>query len=182
MPKIIDKQLLHQGFLSLYQLRIQEKEQQYHYEFLEKKDAVVVLVIEKDTQAMVLVKQWRPIDNGRYLLECVAGNVEADASPVVTAIKEVYEEIGYELSEYHLQYFGKKIVTPGCLSEHFHLFIAEVNSTMQTAKGGGVANEHEQIEIVKMPIDTALNNLEQFDDLKTYTLMLLYKQLQQHTQ
>lgn len=174
-PKIINRTTLHQGFLHIQKLTIQQDEQTYSYEFLEKKDASAVLVVDEHTQEAILVKQWRPINNGTITTECVAGLIDDGETPVSTAIKEVYEEIGYTITAENLRYFGAKLVSPGSMGERYHLYIAVVNDTMRTAIGGGLANEHENIEIVRMPIETCIAHYDQITDLKTAYLISLYK-------
>lgn len=177
MPHITKIKNIHDGFLKLYAFTIQDAEVTYQYEFLEKKEAVAVLAVDIQQQCFVFVKQWRPINRGTPVLECVAGNVEENETPVQCAIKEVYEEIGYRITEQDLSYFGKKMVSPGCMNEQFHLFIANVNFDGKEGIGGGVAMEHEKIEIVNMPIQATLEELDTINDLKTYLLLLLFKKM-----
>lgn len=173
MPTILERTPLTNGFLKVQRLQIQEGEQQYQYEFLEKKSAAAILVVDKTNESVILVRQWRPIDNGTYVTECVAGLIDENETPISTAIKEVHEEIGYQITESELQYFGEKMVSPGCMGEKFHLFIAYVNQYMNVHAGGGLLEEHEQIEVIRMPITEFLSS--EMLDMKTAYLQLALK-------
>ena len=47
-------------------------------------------------------------------------------------------------------------MSPGAVTEKLHLFVAEYEATMRVGDGGGLAEEGEDIEVLELPIDTAL--------------------------
>lgn len=176
MPKIISRKAITTGFLKLFQLEIQKDEHIYHYEFLDKKSASAVLVLNTETRSVILVEQWRPINNGTITLECVAGLIDEGETPISTAIKEVYEEVGYKITEADLKFCGEKMVSPGTMNETYHLYIACVTNAMQHTAGGGLITEHEQINVKSYPVATFLDM--DIADLKTaYLQLFIHKHL-----
>ena len=120
---------------------------------LTRPDAVAVLILNKDTEKITLVKQFRyPIadrePNG--VLEIVAGKMDEGETPEQTAIREVMEEVGYEISLECLSLPTIAYASPGYSSEKVYTYIATVNNDMKVAIGGGLETEHESIEIIEI--------------------------------
>jgi ADP-ribose pyrophosphatase len=51
----------------------------------------------------------------------------------------------------------------------FHFYYARVSNPDKASKGGGLAAENEQIDVVEMPVDEFVNHVERcaFEDSKT---------------
>lgn len=133
----------------------------------ERGDAVGVLIYNRDTDAVVLVEQFRlPTfekgSGGGWLLETMAGMVKDNEKPVETAIRETFEETGYviENPEFITSFFS----SPGGTSERIFLYYAVVTNADQKGAGGGVRNDGEDIRIV------TLSPTELFDRLRNGTL------------
>ncbi len=63
--------------------------------------------------------------------------------------------------------------SPGSVTEILYYFIAEYSDAMKVSDGGGLASEHEDIEVLEMPFYEALNMIEngQIKDAKTFILL-----------
>jgi ADP-ribose pyrophosphatase len=93
--------------------------------------------------------------------------VDAHEQPEEAVKREIHEEIGYQVSE--LTPIANFYVSPGGSSERIYLYYAEVRNADHVSAGGGLASEHEDIELVEVSFDElwdALNRGE-IRDAKT---------------
>lgn len=139
---------------------------------LTRPDAVTILVFNEDTQNVILVKQMRyPImhHTSENILEAVAGKIDAGETPQQAAVRELKEEIGYEISEDKLGKPIEMFASPGYSTEKIYIFLAVVKNSNKTADGGGVAGEHENIEIVEIPLNEFISKVQsnEIKDSKT---------------
>jgi ADP-ribose pyrophosphatase len=116
-------------------------------------DAVAVLIVNEETQKVILVEQFRyPVADreSKNILEVVAGKIDGNEEPQEAACREVLEEIGYKISKENLSNPLSVYISPGYSTEKIHIFIARVDNSMKVASGGGVETEHEDIDIVEL--------------------------------
>ena len=132
----------------------------------ERGDAVAVLIFDLDTRSVVLVEQFRmPVLVARrrddhattdgWIIETMAGGIGRNEPPEAAAIRETFEETGYQVGQ--LQLIGRFFSSPGGTSERVFLYFAEVRNADRAGKGGGV--DDEDIRIVPMPVDELLGRL-----------------------
>ncbi|MEN8817126.1 MAG: NUDIX hydrolase [Nonlabens sp.] len=129
---------------------------------LDKGNAIAVLLYEKDTDSFLFIKQFRYPSSRHghaWTIELPAGAIDKDETAEQAAIREVEEEIGYQVTDLKLivEYFP----SPGMLSEQISIFYVEVTSLQKISKGGGSTSEKEDIELIKIPrveIKDKLNN------------------------
>ncbi len=148
----------------------------------ERGNSVGVLLYDRGQDAVSLVRQFRypvfasldPADqNGAgarqaWLLEIVAGVQDTGLDAGQVARKELLEEAGYELkSEPH--FIATVYPSPGGSSESILVFWAEISAAEHSGKGGGVAAEGEDTELVTIPFGRALEmiNHGEIRDAKT---------------
>jgi ADP-ribose pyrophosphatase len=119
--------------------------------------AAAVLPLDLSRDEIVLFQQFRlaahlASGNG-HLFEIVAGHVEANEQPLATARRECVEEIGVapdpliELFSY--------LTSPGLSDEVITLFLGIVDAARVPARAG-LAAEHEETVLMRVPIDAAL--------------------------
>jgi len=136
-------------------------------------DAVTVLVFNEDTKKVTLVKQFRyPIiqHSAENILEAVAGKIDAGETPKQAAVRELKEEVGYVISEDRLSKPIEMFASPGYSTEKIYIFLAVVNNSDKDPNaGGGLAGEHENIEIVEIDLNDFINkvNSNEIKDSKT---------------
>lgn len=130
-------------------------------ELFERGHAAAVLPYDPETDQVVLTEQFRigalQAPGGPWLLEIVAGMMEAGETPEDVVRREAVEEIGcavgdlVSICDYH--------VSPGGTSERIHLFCGRVNAS---GAGGvhGSADEDEDIRVVVMPADDAIAHMQ----------------------
>jgi ADP-ribose pyrophosphatase len=117
---------------------------------LTRPDAVAVVVYNESEDKVILVRQHRyPIDDkvDGNILEIPAGKIDGDEAPMDSALREIKEEIGFEVQEGKIGLLNSFFASPGYSSEKIHLFLAFVKNEDKVSEGGGVEGEHENIKI-----------------------------------
>jgi len=134
----------------------------------ERGNSVAILLVEKDTNSVLLTKQFRyPTckNNDGWILEIPAGSLEENENPKECIEREVMEELGYSIKDPKL--ITEFYTSPGASTEKISLFYAEVTSKQKTGNGGGMKNEHEDIQLVKVPIHELDEKISEIKDAKT---------------
>ena len=141
-------------------------------------EAAAILLFNSDTNSFVLIKQFRaPVytkgEDG-FIVEIPAGVLEPGEEPMETMVRETLEETGYKIENPELLYTF--FPSPGMLNEKMHLFYAEVKNTDKIEKGGGLLSEKEFLEVIEIPVDEALDmvNNGQIGDAKTMLAILRF--------
>jgi len=122
----------------------------------ERGDSVAVLVHRIDTDSIVLARQFRyPVlanageRSDGIIVELPAGVQDKGEAPRRTARREVAEELGYRLLT--LRRITTFFVSPGGTSERILLYYATARGRARS-RGGGLADEGEDIEVVTVPV------------------------------
>lgn len=138
-------------------------------------DGAVILLYNKAKQTVVLTKQLRipTYVNGNadgFLIEACAGLLDDD-NPVDCIKKEVEEETGYRIV--NVEKVMEAYSSPGSVTEILHYFIGEYSDQMKVNEGGGAANETEDIEVLELAFNTAVNSIKtaEIKDIKTICLL-----------
>ncbi|MEM0518483.1 MULTISPECIES: NUDIX hydrolase [Aequorivita] len=141
----------------------------------ERGNSVAILLIEKETQSVLLTNQFRyPSckNNDGWLLEIPAGSLEENENPEDCIKREVMEELGYQLPTSKL--IHTFYTSPGGSTERIYLFYAEISKENKTEKGGGNSEENEDIELVKIPISEIVSAIPKIKDAKTILALQWY--------
>ena len=122
----------------------------------------------------MLVRQIRFVTylNGypHPLLEVCAGMLDRD-DPETAIIREAEEELGYRISR--PRHVFDAFMSPGCFSERISFFVATYAAGDRTGRGGGLAEEGEDIAVLEMPLDEAVALIASGDIVDAKTIMLL---------
>ena len=125
-------------------------------------DAVAVLVYHTTRDAFILVRQMRypPThhDIDPWITEIVAGGITPGEDETAAGEREVIEEIGYR--PIRMDRIMRFYVSPGIMSERITLFYAEVDETSRLHDGGGLLHEDEDIQLIWVPRQEALQWLD----------------------
>lgn len=136
--------------------------QQVTREVFERGEASTILLHHKDRDSLVFVRQFRlPValwGEEAMVLEAAAGGLDEGESPLDAALRECREETGYEPETASLVCVMHP--SPAAVKERLHLFFAEVEDTMRKGEGGGLEDEHEDVETVEIPVGEARAMLE----------------------
>jgi len=126
-------------------------------------DAALVLPYDPVTDRVLLVEQFRMGPYGRgdvrpWMLEPVAGRMDAGETAEQTARRECLEEAGLELRA--LEAISSHYCTPGYSTEYFHLFLGLCDLPVETVGQGGLASEQEDIRTHIIGYERAMALLE----------------------
>lgn len=137
-------------------------------EIVEHAPGAAVVAIDDEDQVL-LVRQSRPAV-GAHLLELPAGLVDPGETPLECAGRELAEETGYTARR--LEPLVSFYSSPGFSTELLYLFVATELEPADVAH-----DEDEEIELVRMPVDQAIEQVLQgeISDAKTVAGLLAYE-------
>ena len=128
---------------------------------------------------MILPRQFRvPTfingNNSGMLIEACAGLLYKDNAEECIR-RKTEEETGYKIAE--VRKIFEAYMSPGSVTEILHFFIAEYSKEMKVAEGGGAEHEEENIEVLELTIEHALEMIStgQIKDAKTIMLLQYIK-------
>lgn len=126
-------------------------------------DAALVLPYDPATDRVLLVEQLRygPIARGDprpWVLEPIAGLVDAGEDPADAARREAQEEAGLTLGDLHPM--ARVYASPGYSTEFFHCYLAVTDLSSVTDGVGGLASENEDIYRHVLPFERALSLID----------------------
>jgi nudix-type nucleoside diphosphatase (YffH/AdpP family) len=137
-------------------------------------NGAVILLYDATRRTVLLTRQFRyPVYvNGHpdgMLVEAAAGLLDDDA-PEAAIRREAMEETGHEVGE--LEHVFDAYMSPGSVTERLHFFAAPYSADTARHAGGGIADEGEQIDVIELGIDEALDRIGTgIQDAKTIMLL-----------
>lgn len=143
-------------------------------EYLQKQNAIAVLVLDSEEKKILLVEQYRPGVGGK-ILEIPAGLIENGETALETVYREIREETGYEKENYEFLYVPKNslILSPGYTTESLYIYIVKLKEKNIEPKEL-ILDEGEDIEVTWLDVDEVK---EKTNDFKTHYAMELYSNL-----
>ncbi len=145
-------------------------------------NGATILLYNTDQQTVILTRQFRlpTFINGNasgMLIEACAGLLDND-KPEDCIRRETEEETGFKIS--HVQKIMEAYMSPGSVTELLYFFVAEYNKAMKINEGGGIENEQEDIEVLELDLNEALQMIATGEIKDAKTIMLLqYAKLHQ---
>ena len=157
-----------------YKMGDQDSETQVR-EVYDRGNGAVILLYNSTNKTVVLTRQFRlpTYLNGNssgMVIEACAGLLDAE-NPEECIIRETEEETGYRLSS--VKKVFQSYMSPGSVTEIIHFFIGEYQPNMKVSDGGGLAEEHENIEVLEYPFQEAYQMIASGEIIDAKTIMLL---------
>ena len=175
LPELVSVEERHKGWSRLLVASVRLADGQIvKREIEDHGNAVCVLPYDPVRRTAILVRQFRtPIlyaGEDPMLIEAIAGLAEGD-DPAACARREAMEEAGLKLTAIEPIVRGWSM--PGISSERMDLFLAEYSPADRVAPGGGLAAEHEEIEVIELPLGTVAEMADagKLTDMKTLALV-----------
>jgi nudix-type nucleoside diphosphatase (YffH/AdpP family) len=175
MTKIVTTETVFEGFSRLLIATIELPDgQTIRREIEDHGRAVCVLPYDPQRRTAILVRQFRaPVaqaDGRPHILEVVAGSVE-DETLDACVHREAMEEAGLKL--HALEHLGCAWSMPGISTEQMDLYLAVYSEADRVGLGGGVADEHEGITVIELPLAelAAMADAGQINDMKTLAVV-----------
>jgi len=149
-------------------------------EVYDRGNGAAILLYNRTSGKVILTRQFRmpTYVNGNptgMLIECCAGLLDADDAEEAIR-RETQEETGYKVGA--VKKIMEAYMSPGSVTEILSLFAAEYSNDMKIGDGGGLEDESEDIEVLEIPYQRALEMVRtgEIKDAKTI-LLLQYAEL-----
>ncbi|NNL09748.1 MAG: NUDIX domain-containing protein [Croceitalea sp.] len=178
--KNIRKELLSDNWYSLQKVTFeyQREDGQWETQVREAYDrgnGAAILLCNFVKRTVILTRQFRmPTylngnDDG-MMVEVCAGILEK-GNAEETIIMEVEEETGYTINK--VEKVFESYMSPGSVTEILHFFVGHYDASMKLAEGGGAQDETENIEVLEMPFEQAVQMMQDGAIRDAKTIMLL---------
>ncbi|HWU62522.1 MAG TPA: NUDIX domain-containing protein [Ensifer sp.] len=177
--RLVEKTQVYEGWNNLFQLiidytRSDGETARLTREVVDHGSAAAILLYDPARDVVVLVRQFRTatfyLGRDAFVLEAAAGLLDGD-DPEAAVRREAFEETGYRVGKVVPLFpiFG----SPGALAEEVHLFIGQIDTRTRETEGGGLIEEHEDIEVVELPLERAFAMIgeSKIPDAKTVILL-----------
>jgi len=137
-------------------------------------DGACILLYDLQARTVLLTRQFRfPAYVNEHpdgvLIETAAGLLDED-DPETAIRREAEEETGHRVGE--VEHVFDAYMSPGSVTERLHFFAAPYSGVTRSSDGGGLAHEGEDIEVLEVPFDKALDRIGR-DIVDAKTIMLL---------
>ncbi len=136
--------------------------------------AACILLYDPKRETVVLVRQYRLpahlVGEPVWMIEVPAGLLDGD-HPEAAIRREAMEETGFRVRD--VRFLFKAMTSPGSSTEIIHFFAALIDTSDRIADGGGLAEEHEDIEVMEVRLSQAMAMIESGDVCDAKTIMLL---------
>ncbi|MDR7379804.1 nudix-type nucleoside diphosphatase (YffH/AdpP family) [Rhodoferax ferrireducens] len=143
-------------------------------------NGATILLYHPGQGTVVLTRQFRfpTFVNGNpdgMLIETCAGLLDQD-DPATCIRRETEEETGFRLRDVRKVF--EAYMSPGSVTERVFFFVGEYSAADKVSDGGGEHHEGEDIEVLELPLATALEMVADGRICDGKTIMLLqYAQL-----
>jgi len=178
--RIIEERLLSDDWYTLkkttFDYRCRDgRWQRQSRETYDRGNGAVLLLFNVERATVVLTRQFRfpAYVNGcpeGLLIEACAGLLDGD-DPQTCIRREAEEETGYVVRSPRKVF--EAYMSPGSVTEKLHFFVAEYEMHDQVSAGGGDSSEGEDIEVIELPLTTALQMIATGAIRDGKTIMLL---------
>ena len=138
-------------------------------------NGAAILLYNTKKGSVVLTKQFRmpTYVNGNddgMMIEVCAGLLDGD-NPADCVRKETEEETGYKIS--NVKKVMQTYMSPVSVTEILYLFVGEYDESMKVSEGGGAEDESENIEVLELNFDKAMDMITTGEINDSKTIMLL---------
>ena len=144
-------------------------------EVYDRGNGATILLRDETRDTVLLTRQFRmpAYLNGHpdgMLIEAPAGLLDGD-DPETAIRREAEEETGYRAD--HVRKIGEYFMSPGSVTERIAFFMASYRADGRIARGGGLAGEGEDIEVIEVTLGEALAMVERGEIVDGKTVLLL---------
>lgn len=178
--KILEDKILSDNWYTLRKITYEYKKKDgtshtHIREAYDRGNGAAILLYNKENKTVILTKQFRlpTFINGNssgMLIEVCAGLLDKD-NPEDCIRRETEEETGYRISD--VRKIFEAYMSPGSVTELLHFFVAEYSKAMKVNDGGGIEHEQEDIEVLELAFDKAMQMIGSGEIRDGKTIMLL---------
>ncbi len=178
--QILDTKILSDQWYVLKKITFRQEDRQGSWQTVSREaydrgNGAVILLYNVSKNTVILTRQFRmPTylngnDSG-MLIEACAGLLDQD-NPEDCIRKETQEETGFVVNQ--VRKIFEAYLSPGSVTELLHFFVAEYDDSMKASEGGGLAGDHELIEVLEVPFDQSLDMIAKGEIPDAKTILLL---------
>lgn len=195
--EVIEKTTPFQGYFRIDRYRLRHRQfaggmgAEQTREIFERGHAVAVLPYDPVAERVVLIEQfrvgahaarkseWFADDFSPWLIECVAGIIDAGEIPAEVARRECVEEAGCAVTE--LEHALHYLATPGGSTESMVVYMGRVDCT---GVGGihGLPDEGEDIRVFTVPVEDAFAMVDDGRIINAMTIIAINWLRNHHTE
>ncbi len=177
--EIVNEKTLSDGWtrLSNYDIDYTDSSGETHRlkrEIYHRTPAACILLYDPKRETVILVRQFRLPAHltgfPAWMIEVPAGLLDGD-HPEEAIRREAMEETGFRVRD--IRFLFKTFTSPGAVTEIIHFFVAVVDTTDRVADGGGLDDEHEDIEVLEVRLTEAVAMIEAGEIYDAKTIILL---------
>ncbi|MBO6892344.1 MAG: NUDIX domain-containing protein [Roseibium sp.] len=177
--KVLDSEVLSDNWATLTKYRVSYRRrdgewQEQVREVYDRGHGAVCLLHNPETDCVLLTRQFRlPVWlTGRdpFVIEAPAGLLEG-MDPAERIREELIEETGFQVSA--LQHLYDVHMSPGSVTEYLAFFTGTYHMKDQVTSGGGKEDEGEDIEVLHVPLEKALDMIRNGEIRDSKTIILL---------
>ncbi len=178
--KIIEEKVLSNNWYVLKKIIFDYRNKQGEWqtqarEAYDRGNGATILLYNKENQTVVLTEQFRmpTYVNGNesgMLIEACAGLLDKD-NPEDCIRRETEEETGYRIGE--VKKVFEAYMSPGSVTEILYFFVAEYSKAMKVNDGGGAEDEQENIDVLEINFQKAIEMINTGEIKDGKTIMLL---------
>lgn len=177
--KVSDSEVLSNSWGTLTRHRIEYRRrdgdwQEQVREVYDRGHGATCLLYDPERNCVLLTRQFRlPVwaaGRNPMLIEAPAGLLEG-AHPEDRMRAELIEETGFEVSD--LEHLFDAFSSPGSVTEYVAFFRGTYHLKDKVAEGGGKETEGEDIEVMHVPLDQALEMIRSGEIMDAKTIILL---------
>jgi nudix-type nucleoside diphosphatase (YffH/AdpP family) len=144
-------------------------------EVYDRGNGATILLRDETRDTVLLTRQFRlpAYLNGHpdgMLIEAPAGLLDGD-DPETAIRREAEEETGYRVEA--VTKIGEYFMSPGSVTERIAFFSAGYRADGRVSRGGGLAGEGEDIEVIEVTLAEALAMVERGEIVDGKTVLLL---------
>ena len=178
--RIRDVRVLGEGHHALRRFTVEHQRSDGSWQIVRREtctrgESAVCLLYSNRRGTVILTRQFRlPMFLERHqagLLMEPAGGLLSSQPPATVIRREVEEETGYEIGEVEPAFVA--YMSPALATERVHFFCACVDSCVRRTQGGGLTLEGEDIEVVEIPLNRALEMVAEGEIVDAKTILLL---------
>jgi nudix-type nucleoside diphosphatase (YffH/AdpP family) len=178
--KLLKKDVLSDNWYTLYKVTFEVTKKNgstsiITREAYDRGNGATILLYNTEKKTVILTRQFRipTYVNGNadgMLIECCGGLLDKDNAEDCIR-RETEEETGYHVS--NVKKVFEAYMSPGSVTELLYFFIAEYTDEMKMSDGGGLDDEHEDIDVLELPFAQAIQMINTGEIKDGKTIMLL---------
>ena len=142
----------------------------FNWYIFDRGNSVAALILLTDIDKIILIRQYRA-GTDSFEFELPAGMLDGNEEPAIAVVREVLEETGFGFKTMKRLFHLK--LSPGSYTEESDIFLFKSNLGLKKEKGGGKFEEHEELEVVYVDVNVAIEMKDKglIADAKTFTAL-----------